>query len=715
MPVSFDREKNRFTVSTDNSEYIFEIDSGKYLVHLYYGAPNPAEDKLYRYFARSFSPHTVEEDGHEYSQTDALSEYPFFGTGDFGTCSLRIQNADGNSATELRYDGYEILENHPDISPLPYPSSCGSETLHITLFDVFTGCRLNLYYTPYEKEDIITRYASIENLGNTRIHIEKLSSLCCDLKTENFDLISLYGDINYERMAERARIRRGRTVIESRRGASSHRFNPFIALCSGDAGEEEGDVYAFNLMYSGSFKDEIEYTIDNKTRINIGINDDNFNWLIIPGEVLNAPVGIMTYTGRGLGDMSRKMHDFIRKYILPENPLPKEPVVLNSWEGNFFNINEERLLAYADGAKEAGMDMLVMDDGWFGKRTDDSRGLGDWYENPERFPDGLPAFVKKVKEKGLLFGIWVEPEMVNPDSELYRAHPEYALSVPGRIPHFSRNQLVLNMSNPAVVNYIFDTLSALLDRIDADYIKWDFNRNLSDVSSNVLPPERQGEVWHRYILGTYSLLRRLRERYPGLYIETCSGGGGRYDLGMMKFGNRIWTSDNTRPEDRTLIQYGSLLAYPAQTMSCHVSDPRGDLKEMKFRFDVASQGMPGYEFDVTSLEPEIKAAIPAQINFWNKISDTVKNGSLYRVLSPFEGGISAFYYISEDRSEVLILASSADNAGEKEFKIKIPGLESSYAEYPDGAVYDAGYFADGVEISINENNKSCCRFFIKKD
>ena len=720
MYISYNNESSVFTLDAEHTRYAFQIVKDTYPVHLYYGAKENAVFDLYKWNIMSFSPYYVEH-FRDYMPDTAASEYVGYDSGDFRTSSLKIKNEDGNFVTMLKYKGYEIIRGRVEIDGLPYADADDdTETLIISMADEYTNCKVFLYYTVFPKEDMISRYVKIINEGSCAVSVEKCASLTLDLPHHDFDMISLYGWHCKERNYQRRTLAYGSQNIYSRRGASSHQFNPFFALCSKNANETEGEVYGFNFVYSGNFCDEVEVDQTGGTRVNIGINEENFSWILEPGESFCTPEAVMTYSDSGIGQMSRNFHKFIRKRILPSEPFATRPIALNTWEACFFNIDETEMLRFAKAAADTGIDLLVMDDGWFGKRNDDHRALGDWFVNKEKFRDGLGTFVEKVKSYQIKFGIWIEPEMISADSDLYRAHPDWCIHCPGRERLESRYQLVLDMGNPAVIDYLKETFAETFRNIPIDYFKWDMNRHLSQVGSAVLPPNKQGEASHRFMLGTYALFRWFRETYPNAMIENCSGGGGRYDLGMMKYSTMIWTSDNTIPQDRIDIQYSSMLAYPAATMSCHVSNHENACeipRELQYRFHVALGGALGYEFHLPNASEELRKNVCSQVKDYRKYEKIILTGEYYSLLNPFETNYSAYYYTNEDRSEILLsfLQKTKDDGKKVILPVKEAISDAVYIDTLTDKEYSGGELRNGVTVySDNSGCNSAIWHFVKK-
>ena len=717
MSIRFDNESKIFVIETANTEYAMKIEHDRFLTHLFYGKKGSEYMGKARF--RSFSPY-YEDIGEEFSLTDDYNEFAMFGSGDFRCTALKLRNQHGNCCTCFYYDSYEIITGRETIKGIPCARAQeGTETLIIHMVDDLTGCKLNLFYTVFPKHDIISRYFTLENNGTESVKIEKAMSICLDLPHHNFDMISLYGAHMDERNVQRTPVMIGNQRIMSRRGASSHQFNPFMALVSKNANETEGDVYAFNFVFSGNFLDEVEVDPNGATRVLIGLGEENFGYKLESGESFSSPEAIMTYSADGLGRMSRNMHKFVRDAIVPRDPFKQRPVVLNTWEACYFEIDENVLIDFGNEAIKYGMDMVVMDDGWFGKRLNDRAGLGDWYANPDRFPNGLADFVDRVKKSGIKFGIWIEPEMINPDSDLYRAHPDWCISCEGRERSLSRSQLLLDFANPAVVEYLKQSFKKTFDGVAIDYIKWDFNRHISEPGSPYLPADRQDEALFRFYLGVYDLFNWFKETYPDVMIENCSGGGGRYDLAMMAVSTQIWTSDNTAARHRVHIQYGSLLAYPSYVMSCHVSNPMvldDYMNLLDYKFKIAIAGMLGYELHILKMQDDVKNEIKKQIEFYRSVEQLIKYGDLYRLVSPFENkkGISTYYYVSTEESGEgyadRILLTHLQNEGARgenivyNFKISEADANATYRDSLTGKEYTGKQLNEGIEYVVSDKD-----------
>lgn len=705
--IQYNNRTHVFRLETENTTYAFQAVKGKRPIHLYYGKKCGRSIPKREFFSDcgySFSPMDA-GDGFYDSQHIRFSEYPSCGTGDFRSPAMRILGESGTGITEFRYASHRIYQGRPALEGLPHAKATEDcETLELTMKDPFNKCTLWLSYTIYPTFDIIARSAVLENNARRPVSVLRAASLSLDLPRNDLEMISLSGCYYWERRTtERHALSQGMHILSSRRGASGHQLNPFFALVDPKTNETAGDAYAFNLFYSGDFTNTVELNSLRTLRVQMALGDENFAWLLKKGERLQLPEAIMLYTKDGLGGMRHKMHDFVNATVIPPLPDGKAPIVLNTWEGTWFDVDEERLLKYADAAKGTGIDTLVMDDGWFGKRTSDKAGLGDWFVNPDKFPKGLSATIRKVKQRGLRFGIWIEPEMVNPDSDLYRAHPEYAFSLPGKPPALSRNQMVLDMGNPNVVQYLKDSFTKTFAGCEIDYFKWDLNRHLTDVFSHVLPTERQREAKHRFMLGTYELLTWLRQTWPNAILETCSGGGGRYDLGMMVYGHQIWTSDNTDPSYRIRIQASSLLGYPARTMSCHVANREnvceGAPRTMRFRYAVAAAGPLGYEFNLSLCSNEVVNAVKEQIKEYKTYAHLMQNGRYDEYLSIFSGPIQAYSYATKDDRELLFTALAPKATADKVTVRLTVDSTLTYRDSLTGKVYQGRELAKGLTLT----------------
>lgn len=652
-----------FSLHTKHSTYQMKVDRD-FLIHTYYGPYVGDSDMSYlaRCIDRGFSgnPDGITDKG--YSLDTQLLEYPSYGTGDFRNDCLRVAYADGSQVTDLKYVSHEIKEGKYGLEGLPamYQGEENVQTLEVVLQDVYKKLEVILYYGVFENLDVITRACKIVNKGEDKVNLLRAYSMCLDFNNKDMDFVHFYGRHAMERIMERTPLHHGIQSVGSRRGFSSHQHNPFVVLCAHDAGEDHGNCYGASFVYSGNFAAEAEVTQADCTRMTMGIHDAQFNFELQPQESFTAPEVMLSFSSEGLGTLSRNYHKAIRYHICRgKYKTARRPILINNWEATYFNFNTEKLLDIAREAKKLGIEMLVMDDGWFGKREDDVSGLGDWFVNEKKLGGKLKDLVDGVNEIGLKFGIWFEPEMISEDSDLYRAHPDWALKIPGRAPTRGRQQLVLDFSREDVRTCIFDQMCAILESSNIEYVKWDANRHLTDVWSALLPAERQGEVFHRFILGLYDFLEKITQRFPNVLFEGCSGGGGRFDAGMMYYHPQIWCSDDTDAVERLEIQYGTSFAYPVSTMGAHVSvcpnHQTGRSVSMKTRGVVAMAGTFGYELDITKLSEEDKQTVKEQIEEFKKYYDLIQNGDYYRLTddgrkSPFV----AWEFVSADKKEALL-------------------------------------------------------------
>ena len=652
-----------FSLHTKHSTYQMKVDRD-FLIHTYYGPYVGDSDMSYlaRCIDRGFSgnPDGITDKG--YSLDTQLLEYPSYGTGDFRNDCLRVAYADGSQVTDLKYVSHEIKEGKYGLEGLPamYQGEENVQTLEVVLQDVYKKLEVILYYGVFENLDVITRACKIVNKGEDKVNLLRAYSMCLDFNNKDMDFVHFYGRHAMERIMERTPLHHGIQSVGSRRGFSSHQHNPFVVLCAHDAGEAHGNCYGASFVYSGNFAAEAEVTQADCTRMTMGIHDAQFQFELQPQESFTAPEVMLSFSSEGLGTLSRNYHKAIRYHICRgKYKTARRPILINNWEATYFNFNTEKLLDIAREAKKLGIEMLVMDDGWFGKREDDVSGLGDWFVNEKKLGGKLKDLVDGVNEIGLKFGIWFEPEMISEDSDLYRAHPDWALKIPGRAPTRGRQQLVLDFSREDVRTYIFDRMCEILESSNIEYVKWDANRHLTDVWSALLPAERQGEVFHRFILGLYDFLEKITQRFPNVLFEGCSGGGGRFDAGMMYYHPQIWCSDDTDAVERLEIQYGTSFAYPVSTMGAHVSvcpnHQTGRSVSMKTRGVVAMSGTFGYELDITKLSEEDKQTVKEQIEAFKKYYDLIQNGDYYRLTddgrkSPFV----AWEFVSADKKEALL-------------------------------------------------------------
>ncbi|MBQ7593042.1 MAG: alpha-galactosidase [Synergistaceae bacterium] len=718
MPINYNADDKTFTLHTKNSTYQFQVDKLGFLLHLYYGPKSQGVmDWVLTFADRGFSgsPYDAGED-RTYSLDYLPQEFPMQGTGDYRSPLLVVRNEAGTFGCDLRYKGYEIIDGKYSLEGLPavydaseckritrgesvdnepdgfsavyddniqecyhdgkltsgannsQTQSCDddgnlgvkADTKHSQTLKIYLEgqrFRVTLLYGVLPEIDIITRAAILENFSDEIITVEKFQTACLDFTHGNFDLITFHGRHMMERQFDRRELHHGSSIIVSRRGMSSHQYNPFMILADHEANETSGQCWAMQFVYSGGFKAEAELDQFNQTRWQIGMAEEKFSYPVKPGEKLIAPEVIMTFSDEGLQKLSHNLHTCIRKHVCrgKYRDTPR-PVILNSWEAFYFNFDGEKILELAEQAKSLGVDMLVLDDGWFGDRENDNAGLGDWTPNEKKLGCSLSNLADKVNSLGLKFGLWVEPEMVNEDSNLFREHPDWALTVPGKSPVRGRQQLVLDFSRAEVREYIYRALCKILDTCNIEYLKWDFNRSIADVYSRV--EEDQGKVLYDYILGLYDFLERLKVNYPNVLIEGCAGGGGRFDAGMLYYTPQIWCSDNTDAIERLFIHYGTSFAYPMSTISAHVSacpnHQTGRSVSLKTRYVSALTGAFGYELNPSILSEDEKDEIREQIRDYKENSELITNGKYYRLAH--EEILSAWEYVSPDGNSAIVCA-----------------------------------------------------------
>lgn len=652
-----------FNLETKNTLYQMKVDRFGVLNHLWYGEKTDCcMDYLLDYPDAGFSGNIYEaENERTYSLNTLPQEYSTSGVGDFRISAISVTHEDGSNALDLRVREYQIKEGKYEIPGLPavYAKEDEAETLEITLKDTATEAEVILKYGVFEKEDVITRSVVVKNSGKTPIVINKVHSMCLDIPYGDWEWMHFYGRHTMERQAERVPVLHGISESSSSRGTSSHHQNPAVLLCEKDCTETNGHCIGAALMYSGGFQAQVEKDQLEQIRLVMGIHPDTFEWSLEAGEAFYTPEVILSCSTTGFAKLSQNFHHIIRNHVCRGTyQLSSRPVLINNWEATYFDFNEEKILNIARQASKLGIDMMVLDDGWFGKRDDDCSGLGDWFVNEKKLNGGLKALVEKINAMGMKFGLWFEPEMVSEDSDLYRNHPDWAIQIPGRKPMRSRYQLVLDMSNPEVVDYLYGVMSAILRENHIEYVKWDMNRSISDWYTATLSRGRQMEMPHRYVLGLYELLEKLTSEFPDVLFEGCSGGGGRFDAGMMYYCPQIWCSDDTDAHERTFIQYGTSFFYPTSTVGSHVSavpnHQTGRITSIETRGVVAMAGSFGYELDLNQLSEEEKAVVAKQVTHYKEYQSLIYNGDYYRLANPFEDGMSAWSWISEDKKTILV-------------------------------------------------------------
>lgn len=688
-----------FSLTTKDSLYQMQVDEYGVLNHLWYG-PKTGMDMSYlnQYPEISFSGNLADTGvKRDYSLNDRPLEYAEGGMTDYRTPAVRILHPDGSSALDLRYVGYELLQSKPEIDHLPasFDRSQQTPALKITLKDALYPIFVHLFYSPFEQENVIARSVCIENRSDHLLTLDKVSSLCLDLPDGNLDVIHFHGRHAMERLVERLPVGFGTFRFESRRGNSSHQHNPAVILAQPHTTETHGACYGACLLYSGCYQVEVQKDQLEQIRLIMGLEESTFRWKLNPGQVFNAPEALLSYSNKGLEMLSHQFHDMFREHVIRSSFVHRpRPILINNWEATYFDFNGKKLLEIADAAQECGIDLFVLDDGWFGNRNSDTESLGDWQVNEEKLGMPLANLSKAIHEKQMQFGLWIEPEMVSEESQLFKDHPEWVLWIPGRYPSRSRHQLVLDLGNPEVVGYLYQTFAKIIADNQIDYIKWDMNRSISDFYSSYLPKQRQGELAHRYMLGVYELADRLTSDFPNVLFEGCAGGGGRFDGGMLYYFPQYWCSDNTDAHCRTQIQYGTSFFYPISAVGSHVSavpnHQTGRMSSLETRATVAMAGTFGYELDLTVLGPEECEQIQKQVKVYKDLQPLIFDGDYYRLTDPFQDGLAAWSFVAKDGSQVLVQSVIYEQKPNTRYsRIQLRGLDSNGLYRKDGT--DACY------------------------
>ena len=719
MAITFNETTRIFTLTTAHTTYQMQADAQGYLLHLYYGARTAGEmDYLLNYGDRGFSGNPNSAGNDRTYSLDALpQEYPSLGTGDFRNYALNIENADGSQCCNPIYITHEIEAGKYTLKGLPFvrAEENEAETLKIILEDPVTKVELHLLYGVLEKEDIITRSVIIKNAGKAPVTVKKAQSACLDFLHGDYDLIKFYGRHAMERNMERMPVSHESTRIGSRRGTSSHQYNPGVILAGKNTNEDSGSCYGMLFVYSGNFLVEAEKDQYDQTRIQMGLTDELFAYPLEAGAEFTAPEVILSYTNKGLSRLSQQYHHCIMNHICQGKYVhANRPVLINSWEAAYFDFTGDTIVELAKEAKALGIDMVVMDDGWFGKRNDDNSSLGDWYVNEEKLGGTLTKLIERVNAEGVKFGIWIEPEMVSEDSDLYREHPDWAITIPGRKPVRSRNQLVLDFSRKEVRDEIFKRICAVLDQGNVEYIKWDMNRSLADIYAP--------NVTYDYVLGVYDFLEKLTNRYPDILIEGCSGGGGRFDAGMLYYTPQIWCSDNTDAINRTRIQYGTSFFYPVAAMGSHVSavpnHQTGRVTSMHTRGVAAMSGTFGYELNPALLNAKEKAEIRAQLAQYREYQELIREGDYYRLSNPFQDNFAAWMVVSDDRSKALVsVIRLTAEANPPAAYVTLKGMEEDafYREKTTGKVYPgAALMEAGILLPAAVSEYEACQIELER-
>lgn len=647
-----------FHLQTLNSSYILRVLPTGHLINLHYGHKikhRKCFDCLYQNYSIEVGNETnYNEKYTPFTLETAKLEISSYGKGDYREPAIHLNFADNSRVSDFKYKDYNIFKGKIGFKKQPEVRSKDNQTLQIILVDKIKSIELHLFYKIIEKCDVIVRSAKLINKSNKKVKIEKIMSFNLDLDNDDFEVFTLSGKWIKEGQISKQTLNKGTYYIDSKRGVSSSEHNPFLGL-----NNNSGEVYGFSLIYSGNHQGLVEINSYDIIRIQMGINPFDFQWLLDKGEKFQTPEVMLTFSKKGFNGMSHNFHQMINDYIIPSQwrKYPR-PIVFNNWEATYFDFDEETLLELAKKANKLGMELFVLDDGWFGRRNDDSTSLGDWYVNYNKIPSGLKSLSKKINEIGLDFGLWIEPEMISIDSKLYEKHPDWAVKLKDREPSLGRNQLLLDLCNPEVVDYLDKRFTEIFSDINISYVKWDMNRNFSDIYSSYLPQERQQEFYHRYILALYDLMQRLTTKFPGILFEGCASGGNRYNPALLYYMPQVWTSDNTDAIERLKIQYGTSFIYPTSTMGAHVSDiPNHQVRRntpLESRFNTAAFGILGYELDIRELTTRQEEIIKEQIKYYKKHRQLLQYGRFYRIENPFTKNKAIWMVVSENQKEALV-------------------------------------------------------------
>ena len=699
MGIIFNKENRLFHIKSKKTSYVMRVLETGHLINLYWGRKINSNKIDYVVKKRQCGSFLADLDNVDALHLEIIpQEYPSYGNPDLRSPAVQIKLANGTTVTDFRYYSHEIYNGKKALQGLPatyVENEDEAETLEITLKDELAGLRVILSYTVFKNYDVITRSCKIVNDSKEEVDVLRALSANVDFRHSDFDLIQLSGSWARERHIIRTPLRNGGQCVESRRGASSHAQNPFIALVSKDTTEDKGEVYGFNLVYSGNFLANVEVDMHSNARAQIGINPFDFAWNLEAGDEFQTPEAVMVYSPNGLTGMSHIYHDLYRERLCRGTHRDKErPILINNWEATYFDFNNEKIKDIAKESSNLGIELFVLDDGWFGERNNDDCSLGDWFVNEEKLKGGLSSLVKDINEMGMQFGLWFEPEMISPKSKLYEEHPDWCIHIEGRVRSEARKQLILDLSREEVCDAVIEMLTNVLKSAPISYVKWDMNRNMTEIGSPAWPAKKQKEVAHRYMLGLYKILENITTNFPNILFESCSGGGGRFDPGMLYYMPQTWTSDDTDAIERLKIQEGTSLVYPVSTMGSHVSAVPNHqvhrITPLHTRGVVAMAGSFGYELDITKMTDEEKEEVKSQVKFYKNIRKTIQFGDLYRLKSAFDSNEAAWMNISKDGNNLVVsyVKKYAEaNVLPKRLKLKALDENSLYEISETGEVF----------------------------
>lgn len=721
MNIIWHERTRQFHLYNDEISYIMCVQPNGEMGQLYFGSRiHDREDFSYLCYRGMKSMVAVDAPEEDFSMELNRQEYPGFGTTDFGMSAYEVEYEDASRVSNFRYVSHRIFAGKSSLQGLPatYADDAEAMSLIIALSDTRSKLCLELSYTIFKDYSVIAKNARFINQGEERVILHKALSACIDLPDQNYEWMQFSGAWTRERMPVVRKIEQGILSIESKRGGSSANQNPFIIVKRCNTDDFSGEAVGMSFVYSGNFIAAADADTYGRLRLLMGIHPDTFRWPLEAGDDFTTPEVVAVYTNKGLNALSQTYHALYNNHLVRGRwKNHARPILLNNWEATFMDFTQESILKIAAKAKEAGAELFVLDDGWFGARDDDYAGLGDWVENRKKLPGGMKELAQKINDLGLEFGFWIEPEMVNPDSDLYRTHPDWAFAVPGRTPALGRHQYVLDFSRDEVVDYIFDMLFQVIDGANISYIKWDMNRSLTDVYSNGTQAELQGCVYHKYVLGVYRLYEKLIHAFPGILFESCSGGGSRFDAGMLFYAPQAWCSDNTDGADRVLIQYGSTYGYPISSIGAHVSavpnQQTGRTVPIKFRADVACFGTFGYELDLNHISEEEFCEVKEQIAFMKNNRQLLQFGKFYRLVSPFETNINAWMVVSEDKKRALVgVYTMRAGVNGLQGRIRLQGLDENELYHVQSCVY---YGDELMHVGLVLNSKNALDYTMEQD
>jgi len=733
MTINVNQTETLFHLQTDRTSYILTVMLNGELGQVYYGDQIPVKESyanLTQREERGGMP-TWNDDYPDFQPEMLKKEYASLGKGDFRAPAFQLTQPSGSRTSEFTYQSYTLTAGKQRLDDLPATfddTDDDAQTLVVHLLDAITGVRLDLAYTVFPHQDVIVRSARFTNPTATAVTINAAASAQLDLPDADYDFIQFAGDWARERHLYRNHLRPGTQSIDSLRGASSHQENPFMMLARPTTTDDQGAAFGFNLVYSGNFLDSVEVDQFATSRILLGINPNEFAWNLTPGQAFQTPEAILSYTSAGLNQLSQQLGTFYQEHLVnPTYAHQDRPVLINNWEATYFDFDEDKLMTIVDQAQKLGIEMFVLDDGWFGHRNDDTTSLGDWFVDPAKFPKGLAHFGERVHELGMQLGLWFEPEMISYDSDLYRQHPDWLVGDPQATLTPSRHQFVLDMTRQDVVDYLYERMSTLIKDVRLNYIKWDMNRNITEAFSRQLAATQQLEFGHRYMLGVYQLYDRLTRAYPDVLFESCASGGGRFDLGMMYYAPQAWTSDDTDAVERLKIQFGTSYGYPQAMMGAHVSavpnDQNGRVTSLTTRGAVAFFGDLGYELDITQMTPAERDQVKDQVAFYQQHRHLFQFGTFYRIDDPFQGdgNLTSWAVVAPDQQSAIVGRYQLLNHPNAPYQRQVfRGLDPQQTytvnngteRFSGSELMHAGYFVPSVQAVAHESRDFSAQLFL---